>query len=206
MLKVWGRPNSVNVQKVMWTIAELGIEAERIDAGMQHGVVSETWFGDINPNRLVPTINDEGFILWESNAIVRYLAAKYAAGTLMPDSQSARFEAEMWMDWQQTAIMPGLGPVFLGLVRTPEMERDPSSIETGRRHVEAQMRILDAQLAGKKFVIGETFTMADIPLGCATHRWYALDIERPGLANLETWYARLQEREGFAGHVMLPLS
>jgi glutathione S-transferase len=105
-LRIWGRRNSINVQKVMWTIGELGVAFERTDAGMEHGVVNEPWFGVRNPNRLVPTIDDGGLTLWESNVIVRYLAAKYAHGTLMPNDPASRATAEMWMDWQQRDVLP----------------------------------------------------------------------------------------------------
>ncbi len=129
MLKIWGRKNSINVQKVMWTVAELGLEPERIDAGMAHGLVGEPWYATFNPNRLVPTIDDDGVVLWESNVIVRYLAAKHAPGTLMPTDPVARAKAEMWMDWQQNTIMPGaLTRLFLGLIRTPPDKRDAEAL------------------------------------------------------------------------------
>src|SRR5690348_14570034 len=118
-LRIWGRRNSINVQKVMWTVAELDLRVERIDAGMHYGVVDEPWFYERNPNRLVPTIDDDGVTLWESNVIVRYLAARHGHGILMPDDPATRAKAEMWMDWQQNTIMPGLSPLFLGFIRTP---------------------------------------------------------------------------------------
>jgi len=206
MLKIWGRKNSINVQKVMWTVAETGLEAERIDAGMSHGVVNEPWYRDYNPNRLVPTIDDDGTVLWESNVIVRYLAAKHAAGTLMPIDIVTRAKAEMWMDWQQNTIMPGLSPLFLGLVRTPPEKRDMNAIRTGSESVEAALRILDAYLAARSYIVGDNITVADIPIGCVAYRWYALPIERPDLPNLRAWYERLTARSGFATHVMLPLT
>ena len=136
MLKIWGRTNSINVQKVMWTVAELGLPHERVNAGMAHGVVNEPWYADINPNRLVPAIDDDGVVLWESNVIVRYLAGKHAAGTLMPADPAMRAKAEMWMDWQQTAL-PGFGPLFLGLIRTPPEKRDMAAIRAGQESTEA---------------------------------------------------------------------
>lgn len=206
MLKIWGRANSINVQKVMWTVAELNLEAERLDAGMHHGVVTEPWFATVNPNRLVPAIDDDGFVLWESNAIVRYLAAKHATGSLMPAEPTERATADMWMDWQQTSIMPGLGPVFLGLVRTPAEERDLAAIDAGARLVETGMRILDGHLADRNFMLDDHLTVADIALGCAVYRWYALEIVRADLPNLRAWCDRLIDRPGFAEHVMLPLT
>ncbi len=206
MLKIWGRPNSINVQKVMWTVGELGLAHERIDAGMAHGVVGEPWYGTVNPNRLVPAIDDDGLVLWESNAIVRHLAAKHAAGNLMPSDPGARAHADMWMDWQQTTQMTGLSPLFINLIRTPAAARDAAAIATGAVNAEAAMRLLDAHLAGKTFVVGDRLTVADIPVGCAVRRWYGLPIERPDLVNLRAWYERLGARPAFARHVMLPLT
>jgi glutathione S-transferase len=205
-LRIWGRCNSINVQKVMWTVAELGLQAERIDAGMQHGVVNEPWFGVRNPNRLVPTIVDDGLTLWESNVIVRYLAARHGLGTLMPDGLATRATAEMWMDWQQNAIMPGLSPLFLGLIRIPAEKRDAAAIRAGAESVEVAMRILDRQLAARSYLVADHLTVADIPVGCCAYRWYALPIERPELPHLRTWYERLTSRPAFVEHVMLPVT
>lgn len=206
MLKVWGRRNSINVQKVMWTLAELGLPVERVDAGMAHGLVGEPWYAALNPNRLVPTIQDGEVVLWESNVIVRYLTAKHALGTLMPADPVARARAEMWMDWQQSTIMPGLSPLFLGLVRTASEKRDMAAIRAGAAAVEAALRLLDGHLAGRGYMAADQMTVADIPLGCVVHRWYALPLEHPDLPHLRAWYERLTGRQGFAEHVMLPLT
>ena len=205
MLKIFGRTNSINVQKVMWTVAELGLPHERVNAGMAHGVVNEPWYADLNPNRLVPAIDDDGVVLWESNVIVRYLAARHAAGTLMPADPAMRARAEMWMDWQQTSF-PGFGPLFLGLIRTPPEKRDMAAIRAGGEGTEAALRLLDKHLANRSHMIADHLTVADIPLGCVAYRWYALPIERPELPNLRAWYERLVKRPAFAQHVMLPLT
>ncbi len=205
MLKIFGRTNSINVQKVMWTVAELGLPHERVNAGMAHGVVNEPWYADLNPNRLVPAIDDDGVVLWESNVIVRYLAARHAAATLMPADPAMRARAEMWMDWQQTSF-PGFGPLFLGLVRTPPEKRDMAAIRAGQEGSEAALRLLDKHLANRSHMIADHLTVADIPLGCVAYRWYALPIERPELPNLRAWYQRLVKRPAFAQHVMLPLT
>lgn len=206
MLKIYGRRNSINVQKVMWTVAELGLPHERIDAGMKFGVVGEPWYGDLNPNRLVPTIDDDGVVIWESNAIIRYLAAKHAAGTLAPASLVGRARADMWMDWQQNTLMQGLSPVFLGYIRTPPENRDINAIRQGEALTVKALAILDAHLKGRAHMLGQNFTMADIPVGAAVHRWYALPVSHPEMTNLRAWYERLQLRPGFKEHVMLPLS
>ena len=203
-LKIWGRPNSINVQKVMWTVGELGIPHERIDAGMAHGIVDEAWYAAKNPNRLVPMIEDDGVVLWESNVIVRYLAAKHVA--LMPDTLAGRAEVEMWMDWQQTTLMTGLSPLFITLIRTPAAARDPTVIETGIANAEATFRLLDRHLAGRQHMVGDSFSVADIPVGAAAYRWYALPITRPDLPNLRAWYERLTRRPAYQQHVMLPLT
>jgi glutathione S-transferase len=205
MLKIWGRTNSINVQKVMWTVAELGLPHERVDAGMAHGVVGEPWYAEINPNKLVPAIDDDGLVLWESNVIVRYLAGKHAAGTLMPTDPAARAQAEMWMDWQQTSL-PGFGTMFLGLIRTAPEKRDMAAIRAGQESTETGLRLVDKYLAGRSSMLGDQLTIADIPLGCVAYRWYALPIERPELPNLRAWYERLTARPAFRQHVMLPLS
>ena len=206
MLKVWGRRNSINVQKVMWVVAELGLEVDHIDAGMDFGVVTEPWFGDINPNRRVPAIDDEGLILWESNVIIRYLASKHSLGSMMPSTIEERAQVEMWMDWQQTTLMPSLGPLFLGLIRTLAQDRDLDVMGSAAREVETGLRVLDAHFEGKTFIMGDVFTVADIALGCVAYRWYALDIEHADLPSFNTWYERLMERPGFATNVMMPLT
>ena len=205
-LKVWGRTNSINVQKVMWTIAELGLDYDRSDAGMSFGVVTEAWFGDLNPNRLVPVIDDAGTVLWESNVIVRYLAAKHATGTLMPTDPVTRAEAEMWMDWQQTTVAPAMLAPFLGLIRTPPEERDHAAIDAGTAATRKAFGTLEARLTGRDYILGSTFTVADIPLGCAAYRWFALDVEHGDVPNVRAWYDRLRQRPGYTTHVMLPVT
>ena len=206
MLKVWGRPNSINVQKVMWVIAELDLEIQHEVAGLEHGKVNEPWYKAMNPNSRVPTIDDDGVVLWESNVIVRYLTAKHAPGTLMPMDVADRARAEMWMDWQQTTIHPGITPVFWGLIRTPEADRDKAAIDAGASAVRDGLAILDAHLAGRAYIMGDQLTVADVPLGCVTYRWYALPVEHGHFPSLRAWYERLTERAAFRKHVMLPLT
>ena len=206
MLKLWGRTNSINVQKVTWTLAELGLAHERIDAGMAFGKVGESWYRTMNPNALIPTIDDGGTVLWESNVIVRYLAAKYAPGKLIATDPAGRAEAEMWMDWQQSAVYPGLGPVFLGLIRTPPEQRNHTAIEAGRTAAEAALQKLDAHLAKRAYIASDQLGVADIALGVVAYRWKALPIERAATPHLDTWYQSLVARPAFAKHVMLPLT
>jgi glutathione S-transferase len=206
MIKVWGRTNSINVQKVLWTLAELDLRFERSDAGMKFGVVDTPAYRAMNPNGLVPTIEDDGFVLWESNVIVRYLAEKYGRGTLCPSDLNERFSAERWMDWQQTALNQPIGPVFFNLIRVPPEKRDMAAVTKNRALAEGWLAILDEQLAGRDYINGERFTMADIPAGASVSRWYKLPIERQAHPRVESWLARLRTRPGFQAHIDQPLS
>ena len=206
MLKIWGRINSINVQKVLWAVTELGVEHQRTDAGMQYGGVNEPWYRAMNPNGRVPTIDDAGFVLWESNVIVRYLAAKHGAGSLCPAHLQTRAEADRWMDWATTTIAPVLTPLFWGLIRTAPEKRDLKAIEDERKKTEGVMAILDAHLANRAFVAGEAFTMGDIPVGCFAYRWSALPMERAPLPNLARWMERLGTRDGYRKFVAQPLT
>ena len=206
MLKIFGRPNSINVQKVMWAANELDLQYEHEVAGMAFGKVNEDWYRAMNPNSLVPTIDDDGVVLWESNVIVRYLAAKHATGTLMPEGNVGRAEAEMWMDWQQTVIHPPITPVFWNLIRTPEPERDMAAVDVNAEIVSAGLSRLNACLADRAFICGDTLTVADIPLGCAVYRWFALPVEHGDIPNVRAWYERLTERPAYREHVMLPVT
>lgn len=207
MLKIWGRANSINVQKVLWCCGELNLECERIDAGLKFGVNTTPEYRAMNPNALVPTINDDGFVLWESQAIVRYLARKHASGTLWPSDPKACADADRWMDWNATTVWPNLRPIFWNLVRTPPEKRDMALVDDSRNKLAASMAILDAHLANRKYVTGGAFTMGDIPLGTAVQRWFNLPLVRENLTNLEAYYRRLQARAPFKQCVdLLPLS
>jgi len=206
MLKIWGRTNSINVQKVMWTVAELGLPHERIDAGGRFGVVGEDWYAAMNPNRRVPVIDDAGFILWESQAIVRYLAAKHAPGTLYPTDLQERALAEKWMDWAQSTVAGPLFAVFFQLVRTPPEQRNQQQIRQGAEQAAPLYAMLDAALAGREWLVGGRLTIAELAVGPFAYRWLALPLQRPAMPNLEAWHARLMARPGFRAHVALPLS
>lgn len=206
MLRVWGRLTSVNVQKVVWTAGELGLAFERREAGGAHGVVDTPEYRRMNPNGLVPVIEDDGFVLWESNAIVRYLAAKHGAGTLWPDDARRRADVDRWMEWQSTTFTPAMRDAFLQTVRTPAEKRDPAVIEASRAASEKAAAILDAHLAGRAFVAGDAFSPADIVLGCAAHRWLHLPLAREPRPELERWYAALGARPGARQVVETPVT
>jgi glutathione S-transferase len=207
MLKVWGRPNSVNVQKVLWCIAEIGIEFERRDAGLEFGINDQDWFLRLNPNGKVPLLQDDDFALWESNSIVRYLCAKYDLGGLCPVSVARRADAERWMDWALSSLARSQAIAFWNLIRTPAAERNMDEVAKAVLETNAAFSILDQHLATRDYVAGTGLTMGDIPVGAIAHRWFSLEgIERLAWPNLTRWYQRLARRSAFQQHVMLPLS
>jgi glutathione S-transferase len=206
MITVWGNADSVNVQKVLWCCEELALDYRRIDAGRHFGVVGTPAFRELNPNGLVPTIDDDGYVVWESNTIVRYLAGQYARDGLLPLEPRARADAERWMDWTNSTLWPALLPLFRAFMRTPAQERDPVKIEDQRLTALAAMRILDHHLGGQDYVGGDAFTVGDIAAGCAAWRWFALPIERVALPGLQAWFDRLAARPAFRKLVMTPLT
>ena len=206
MLKIWGRANSINVQKVLWCCGELGLRYERIDAGNEFGLTKSPEYRALNPNALVPTIEDGDFQLWESNVIVRYLAQKCQHSCLCPVDITTRFDSERWMDWQATVFWPALRPLFIELIRTAPAKRDATVISRAESLSLAAARILDARLSDRTFLAGDAFSMGDIPAATTVHRWYALDIYHPDLPNLYRWYQLMKERPSFRAVVMTPLS
>jgi glutathione S-transferase len=204
MLKVWGRKTSINVQKAMWAVGELGVPHQRIDAGGPFGGLDTPAFAKLNPNRLVPVIEDDGFVLWESHAIVRYLAAEYGTGRLAPADRKQRALANQWMEWANSTLYPNvILTCFLGLIRTPARERDGAAIEAAARRVGEDLAILDSQLGGRSYILGDQLTVADIANGALMYRYFNLEIPRPQLSNVEAWYQRLTQRKPYQEHVML---
>ena len=206
MLKLLGRANSINVQKPHWCIEELGLAYTRADIGGAFGGNTSPEYLAKNPNGRVPVLEDGDFVLWESNAIVRYLAAKHSAGKLWPTDPRQRADADRWMDWQQTVAAPAITPVFWQLIRTPADKRDLAAIEKSKADSVAAFGMLDAALKGRAYVAGDQFTMGDIPVGCAVHRWLNLPIERPKLPNLEAWHGRVTARPAAAKVLTAPIT
>lgn len=203
MLKVWGRNTSSNVQKVMWAIGEIGVAHERIDVGGPFGQNREPPYLAMNPNGVVPTLEeDDGFVLWESNAIVRYLAAKHRAVALEPADMRTRFSAERWMDWQSSVVNPAIIPVFWGLLRTAPEKRDHAAIGAAKIKCEDALRIMDAQLAKTRFMAGDDFSYGDIPLGPFVYRYFRLVPDHPAMPNVERWYTDITARPAFKAHVL----
>jgi glutathione S-transferase len=206
MLTLWGRTNSINVQKVLWCIEELGLPYRRIDAGREFGIVDTPEYRRMNPNALVPTIEDDGFVLWESNAIVRYLAAKHGAGSLWPDDPRVRADADRWMDWQATAFTPAQRLAFHGLIRTAPDKRDGAAIARSVAEAEPFAALLDAHLAGRPFVAGDAFTAGDVAVGAAVHRWLNLPIARERRPNVERYHGELLRRPATAKVLVTPIT
>lgn len=201
MIKIWGRNTSSNVQKAMWAVGEIGIAYERIDIGGAFGKNREPAYLAMNPNGLIPTLEEEdGFLLWESNSIARYLAAKHRSA-IEPADLRARALAHQWMDWQLSVVNPAITPVFWGLVRTPPEKRDHAAIDAGKAKTTEAMKMLDARLGKTRFVAGDAFSYGDIPVGVMARRFRDLVPERPQLDHLERWYAEIAARPAFQEHV-----
>jgi glutathione S-transferase len=206
MLKIIGRDTSSNVQKVLWACGELGLPFEQENLGGPFGGNDKPEYRALNPNGKVPTIIDDGFVLWESNSCTRYLAAKHAPGSLYPDDLQSRGSAERWMDWQLTTMSPTLVPVFWGMVRTAPEDRDLDAIEASRKKLSANIAIVDNHLANSKYMASDDFTVGDIPLGITAYRWFSMDIKRESYHNVQRWYDLLCERPAFQKHIMNPMA
>jgi len=206
--RIWGRPNSVNVQKVMWCCHELGLAVERIDAGMQYGRTQDADYLAMNPNARVPTLVHGDFVLWESNAIMRYLVLQFApTSSLYPAAPRIRAGLERWLDWSLSTLQPAERPLFWGVVRTAPEKRDMAALQATTEAVAQLWRILNAHLAGRTHLEGEQFTLADITLGAYARRWFGIEgVDKPALPNLRRWYDSIAARSGFQAHVAQPLS
>jgi len=206
MLKIWGRISSINVRKVVLAAQWLEIPFQRIDAGHEFGIVKTPEYLAKNPNALIPLIEDGDFQLWESNVIVRYLCARHSPGKLYPQELAARFDAERWMDWQQTTLNPAGRNAFMQLIRTPADKRDTQLATQSVAATEPLMALLDAHLSRRAFMAGDAFTMADIPIACELHRWRGLPLERSARPHLDRWYQDVLSRPASRGVLDLPLS
>ena len=205
-LKIWGRISSINVKKVVWVAQELGLNFERTDTGGAYGLTKTPEALQRNPNALVPVLDDDGFVLWESNVMVRYLCKKHSLGHLYPGDLRAQFEAERWMDWQQTTFNPAGRNAFWQLVRTSSEQRDMGLVAQSIANTEPLLVMLEQHLMHTSYVAGDRFTMADIPVACEIHRWWGLPRTRPGYPHIERWYALMQARPASLGVLDLALS
>jgi glutathione S-transferase len=207
-LKIWGRANSVNVQKVLWCLSELDLAYQRIDAGMAFGRNRDPDYLAMNPNGRVPTLVDGDFVLWESNSIMRYLVRAHAPGSsLYPDAPKQRAGVDRWLDWTLSTVQPVDRPVFWALVRTPLEQRDMVAIQKDADAEAEVWRIANAQLATRRFIEGDDFTLADIALGAYARRWFGVEgVTKPQLPHLERWFAQFAGRPGFQKFIAPPMS
>ncbi len=206
MIRIWGRRNSSNVRKVLWCAEEVGVAYESIEVGGAFGGTDTAAYRAMNPNGLVPALDDDGLVLWESNAIVRYLAARYAADTLYPASPAERALGDRWMDWATSSFAPAFRDLFWGVLRTPEAERDAARISAALQRCGELLAIADAALTSQPYLSGGRFAMGDIPLGSFAYAWFEMPIERPSLPHLQDWYRRLCARAAYQRGVMTPLT
>ena len=206
MIKIWGRTDSSNVQKVLWCCGELDIEFERVDWGGKFGGNNDEAYRQMNPNGLVPTIKDGDFILWESNSVMRYLNAKYGSGKLLPASPERMATANRWMDWQLSSFNATIVPLFWNLIRTPPEKRDAKAVESALEKTSKAWQAVEKELSEKRFLAGEEFSLGDIPLGVWAYRWFNLPIERPNQPNVRRWYEQLKQRKAYQSYIMIPLS
>lgn len=206
MIKLLGRLNSVNVQKVMWCAAELGVEIQQEDVGGAFGGTDTDDYLSKNPNGRIPTLEDGDFVLWESNSIVRYLCDRYGKDGWLPETPQLRALANQWMDWYIAQLHPPMTTLFWQLIRTAPDSRDLAALHGSISTSGVYWTMLDAHLKNRTYLLGEKISMADIPLGCSAYRWHTMTFERPDLPHLAAWYHRLTERPAFREHVMLELT
>src|SRR5262245_17657469 len=206
MLKIWGRISSINVRKVVLTVQLLELPFERIDAGAAFGLTKTPEYLARNPNALVPMLEDDGFALWESNDIVRYLCASHPQGDLYPQDLRTRFDAERWMDWQQTTLNGAGRDAFIQLFRTPVDKRSRQAIAASEAATQPLLALLDSHLAQRPFMAGERLTMADIPIACEMHRWWGLPLHHAEHPHLRRWFEGVRQRPAARGALDVPLS
>ncbi|HWD60780.1 MAG TPA: glutathione S-transferase family protein [Stellaceae bacterium] len=207
MLKIWGRTTSSNVQKVLWTCAELGIAYDRVDHGGPFGGNRDPEYLKLNPNGLVPTVIDGDLVMWESNTVCRYLCTTHPNGErLYPKDPAARTHVERWMDWQLSVVGGPMGALLQGLIRSTPETRDVAAIEAARRRAITAWEIVDDALAGQPYLGGQTLSLAEMTLGTHIYRWFNYAIERPDMKNLRAWYDRCAARPGFKSHIVMPIT
>ena len=217
MIRIWGRPNSICTQRVLWACVEAGVGFDlalasatmgsggHVSTGAEaYGGVGESWYRAMNPNRTVPTIDDGGFVLWESNAIVAYLGFRYGHGTLVDGSPETAGRAIQWMTWTNESLEPPLHTLVMELRRLRADLRSPGAVEAAVDAISPALEILDAHLAGSAWLAGDRFSMGDIPAGAAAHRWRVFAQPGPATPHIDAWLARLAQREGFRRHIAPP--
>jgi len=206
MITVWGRANSTNVIKVLWLCEELNLRFSRKDVGGPFGGLRTPEFLALNPNGVIPVVEDDGVVVWESHSVLRFLAQKYGSGALYPTDPAARSQVERWLDWHISTLAPALNPVFVALYRTPAEQRDQAASKMLIERLTAAMSRLDAHLSAQPFIAGASFSIADVAFGNSVWRWFAFSFEKTKLPHLERWQARVSDRPGYQNYVAQPLS
>jgi glutathione S-transferase len=206
MITVWGRANSTNVIKVLWLCEELNLPFIRKDVGGPFGGLQTPEFLARNPNGVIPVIEDDGTVVWESQSVLRYLAQKYRPNDLYPEEPVARSHIERWLDWHISTLAPALNPVFIALYRTPPEKRDQAAIDVMIERLATVMARLDAHLSAQPFIAGASFSIADVGFGNSVWRWFSFPFERQRLPHLERWQSRVSDRPGYRKYVAQPLS
>lgn len=208
MLTIYGRATSSNVQLVMWAVAELGLDHQRLDYGHVHGGTDTPEFRAMNPRGLVPVLRDGDLIVWESCAILRYLAAAYGdGGAFWPADAAARARVDMWAEWAKNELSQAFtAPIFWSRVRTAAKDRDEAALSAAVTRFEGHLDLLEAQLQGRRYVVGEVLTAADIVIGHLLYRWFDIDIPRRPRVNIQAYYQRLADRPAYQQHVMVDYS
>lgn len=205
MLEIWGRRTSSNVQALMWCVGELGLEYRRHDVGHIYGGTDSEAFVQMNPNRTVPVVRDGNDpTLWETGAILRYLANAYGGDAFWPEDVSRRAQVDKWAEWSKINIaLQFTGPVFWRVVRTPEHQRDPVAIRAAVQTLEVSLLIAERQLQDSAWLCGEDFTLADIQFGHVLFRYFDIEIERYDLPALRRYFDALLLRDAYREHVAI---
>jgi glutathione S-transferase len=203
---LWGRATSSNVMKVIWLLEELNLQYDRIDVGGSFGKTDTPEYRAMNPTGLVPTLQEDHFTLWESNAILRYICAAHAPdSSIWPQQPRVRANIDHWMDAQQTVLNRPMSVVFWGLIRTKPEQRDGAAISAAITETARAWSMVSAQLARQPFIAGDDLTLADFPWGPHLHRWFNMDFDRPDIPYLRAWYDRLLERPAYQAYVAGPV-
>lgn len=205
-MKIWGRADSTNVKKVLWCADELSLDYQREDRGGRFGGLDDPQYRAMNPNGLIPCVRDGDLVIWESNAIVRYLGARYGDGRLFDPDPAVRVEADKWMDWASTTLVEPYRLWFWNRVRRTPEARDEAAMERGLEALARGLAVADRVLAGQPYLSGDRFAMGDIPLGALVYPWFELPMERPDLPHLTAWYERLKKRAAYRRQVMIPIT
>lgn len=203
-ITIWGRRTSFNVQKVLWTLDELGLLYEQRNVGGSYGGLDDPEFLAMNPHGLLPVLRDEEGSVWESNSIVRYLCAKHSSGNLWIEAPFHRSLADRWIDWAATTLQPSFMHLFWGYYRTPESQRNFVEIQSAINSCQKHFRALDTHLASHEYLAGSRFTAADIPAGTALHRYFSIGLPVEEPTNVMAWFARLRERAAFSKNILVP--